>query len=229
MNNINWQKTAYVFLIIGSLQFIILTIIAMFFYQGGTYINSSTSKYLFWNNFFSDLGRTIAHSGISNKISFILFTTTMVIWGMSQIPFFMAILNFFKQDKLMTQLSLGGSILGIIAGISYIGIAFTPSDTLNEAHNLFVLLAFSSIFLSIIIYSITIYHNENYSDYFSYTLAIAASILTIYYIVLFIFPKNTTQEGLVIHVIGQKIAVYTLLITGIIQGYGALLQIKSYK
>lgn len=227
MNYNNLHRGAYIFLVFGCLQFIFLTIIAMFFYQGGTYIDPNTSNYLFWNNFFSDLGRTIAHSGMSNKISFILFTITMCIWGISQIPFFIAILSFFKHNKLMKQLSLIGSFLGIVTGISYIGIAFTPSDALNDAHDFFVVVAFSSIFLSIIIYSIIIYRNENYSNFFSYALASSASILAIYYIVLFIFPKNNISEVLLIHVVGQKIAVYTLLISGIIQAYGALRQIKS--
>ena len=227
MNYYTWQKGAYLFLVFGCVQFIFLTIIAMFFYQGGTYIDPNTSSYLFWNNFFSDLGRTIAHSGRSNKISFIIFTLTMSIWGISQIPFFIAILSFFKHDKVMKQLSLIGSVLGILTGISYIGIAFTPSDTLNYIHNFFVLVAFSSIFLSIIIYSITIYHDESYSNFFSYALTVSAFILAIYYIVLFIFPKNNIPEGLLIHVVGQKIAVYTLLSSGIIQAYGALKQIKS--
>jgi hypothetical protein len=227
MKHHSWEKGAFIFLIAGSIQFIFFTFIAMLFYQGGTYLDPNTSNYLFWNNFFSDLGRTIAHSGRSNGISFIIFTITMCIWGLCQIAFYIAFLNFFKYDKLMKQLSVSGSMLGILAGISYVGIAFTPSNTLNEAHNIFVLIAFSSIFLSIIIYSITIYRNVKYSNFYSYALAISASILAIYYIVLFIFPYNTVSEGLLIHVVGQKIAVYTLLISGIIQGYGAFRQIKS--
>jgi hypothetical protein len=227
MNHRNWKKGAYIFLIFGSLQFIFLTIIAMFFYKGGTYIDPNTHTYLFWNNFFSDLGRTVAHSGLSNGISFILFTTTISIWGLAHLPFFIAVLSFFKHNKLTKKLSLSGSILGLFTGIAYIGIGLTPSDTLNNVHNFFVLIAFSSIFLSIIIYSIAIFRNERCPNFFSYALAVSAFILAIYYFVLFIFPKNTTLEGLLIHVIGQKIAVYTLLISGIIQAYGALGQIKS--
>ena len=62
----NWKSWAYILMIVGSIQFIILTFIAMIFYEGGTYIDSSTTGYLFWHNYFSDLGRTVAHSGISN-------------------------------------------------------------------------------------------------------------------------------------------------------------------
>jgi hypothetical protein len=102
------------------------------------------------------------------------------------------------------------------------GIALTPSDILNDAHNAFVLIAFSSIFLSIIIYSDIFYHNQRFPRFYSFVLIISAIILAIYYTSLFFVPDNTTLTGLFVHVVGQKIAVYTLLITGFIQGYGAL-------
>ncbi|MFX1411354.1 MAG: hypothetical protein ACFFA6_13470 [Promethearchaeota archaeon] len=206
---------------VGSLQFIILTFIAMFYYKGGTYIDPTTSGYLFWNNFFSDLGRTIAHSGLTNRISFMIFTITLLIWGFSHIPFYSVLSSNFKENKKQIKLSKIGSILGILTGISYIGIALTPSDTLNDAHNIFVLIAFSSIFFSIILYSITIYHSKLYSNFYFYVLVISAIILGIYYSFLFLVPDNTTPIGLFIHVVGQKIAVYNLLITGFILGYGA--------
>ena len=77
----NRKKTAYVLIIFGNVQFIILTIIAMFFYKGGTYIDNSTQGYLFWYNYFSDLGRTVAHSGTQNMISWIIFTVALSLWG----------------------------------------------------------------------------------------------------------------------------------------------------
>ena len=91
----NQIKLGCVLNIIGCIQFIILTSIAMIFYKGGTYIDPSTSHYVFWNNYFSDLGRTVAHSGISNTFSFILFTVTLSIWGTFQIPFYIIFPNYF--------------------------------------------------------------------------------------------------------------------------------------
>jgi len=217
----DWKSWSFIFIMVGSLQFIILTLIAMFYYKGGTYIDQTTSSYLLWNNFFSDLGRTIAHSGLNNRTSFLIFTVTLLIWGLSHIPFYSALSSNFRENKKQKQLSEVGSFLGILTGISYMGIALTPSDILNDTHSIFVLIAFSSIFFSIIIYSIVFYHNQLFPRFYSYILIISAFILAIYYTFLFLVPDTTTPTGLFIHVVGQKIAVYTLLMSGFIQGYGA--------
>ena len=224
----DWKSWSFIFIMVGSLQFIVLTLIAMVYYKGGTYIDPTTPNYLFWNNLFSDLGRTIAHSGLTNRISFTIFTITLLIWGFSHIPFYIAFPFIFRENKKQKQLSKTGSILGVLTGISYMGIALTPSDILNDAHNFFVLMAFSSIFISIIIYSIVIYHNKSYSNFYSYVLVISAIILTIFYISLLLMQDKSIQIGLFIQVVGQKIAMYTLLISGFIQGYGALKKSKFH-
>ncbi|MFX1304807.1 MAG: hypothetical protein ACFE9X_15745 [Promethearchaeota archaeon] len=208
--------------IIGSVQFIILTSIAMFFYTGGTYVDPTTTNYQFLYNVFSDLGRTIAHSGNSNRIAFILFFITLSIWGFLQIPFFITFTFLFKQSKNLRILSYIGSLLGIIAGICYIGIAFTPSNLLYQIHDFFVIAAFSSIFISIIIYSITIYQSREFSNFYAIILIISALILGIYFVLLYFNLNIRTPEGLLIQAAGQKIMIYTLLICSIMLGYGSL-------
>ncbi|MHA1933530.1 MAG: hypothetical protein ACW96X_13380, partial [Promethearchaeota archaeon] len=60
------RKAIYILSMVGCFQFVILTAIAMLFYKGGTYIDHFSSGYIFWQNYFSDLGRIVAHSGIQN-------------------------------------------------------------------------------------------------------------------------------------------------------------------
>lgn len=117
---------AFLLVIFGCSQFIVLTIIAMFFYKGGTYIDPSSTSYLFWNNYFSDLGRSIAHSGASNKISFILFTITLSLWGVSQIPFFIAFPKFFFKTRKLKRISITGSIFGIFTGFVMLELRLLP-------------------------------------------------------------------------------------------------------
>lgn len=229
MNRKNWKIWAFIFNIFGSIQFIILTLVAMLFYPGGTYFNSSTTGYLFWYNYFSDLGRFIAHSGTPNLVSFIVFTFTMSLWGLSQIPFYIAFLTFFmnSNSKRTKKLSKIGSLFGILTGIFFIAIAFTPSDILGFLHNFSVLLGFSSLFLTLNLYVYVLFLHESYPRFYSMTLALTEIILVIYYIVLFFIPKYNTLTELFIYVTGQKVIIYTLLISGIIQGYGALRQLLS--
>ena len=213
--------------IIGCIQFIILTSIAMFFYKGGTYIDSSTSRYVFWYNYFSDLGRTVAHSGISNTFSFILFTVTLSIWGAFQIPFYIFFPSFFMDSKGLKKLYCTGSTLGILAGIFYIGIAFTPSDITNLLHDIFVFLGFGSILLSVILYAIVIFKDSIYDNLYAVVFTISAVVLSTYFIILTFSPNSQTTIGLYIYVIGQKFMIYTLLICGIVQGFGAIKQLPA--
>jgi len=223
----NLEKWSCALNIIGCIQFIILTSIAMFFYKGGTYIDPSTSRYVFWYNYFSDLGRTVAHSGISNTFSFILFTVTLSIWGAFQIPFYIIFPSFFRSSKRLKKFYFTGSILGILTGIFYIGIAFTPSDITNLLHNVFVFLGFGSILLSIILYAIVIFKDNNYDNLYATVFTITAIILGTYFLILSFSPNSQTTVGLYIYVVGQKFMIYTLLICGIVQGFGAIKQLPA--
>ena len=199
----------------------------MFFYKGGTYIDPSTSRYVFWYNYFSDLGRTVAHSGISNTFSFILFTVTLSIWGAFQIPFYIIFPSFFRSSKRLKKFYFTGSILGILTGIFYIGIAFTPSDITNLLHDIFVFLGFGSILLSIILYAIVIFKDNNYDNLYANVFTITAIILGTYFVILSFSPNSQTTVGLYIYVVGQKFMIYTLLICGIVQGFGAIKQLPA--
>lgn len=223
----NLKKWSCALNIIGCIQFIILTSIAMFFYKGGTYIDPSTSRYVFWYNYFSDLGRTVAHSGISNRFSFILFTVALSIWGAFQIPFYIIFPSFFRISKRLKKFYFTGSILGILTGIFYIGIAFTPSDITNLLHDIFVFLGFGSILLSIILYAIVIFKDNNYDNLYANVFTITAIILGTYFVILSFSPNSQTTVGLYIYVVGQKFMIYTLLICGIVQGFGAIKQLPA--
>ena len=215
---------AFILVILGCSQFIGLTIIAMFFYKGGTYIDSSTPIYLFRYNYFSDLGRYISHSGMTNTVSFILFTITLALWGLSQISFYIAFPKFFVESKKLKRISKIGSIFGVLTGIYYVGIALTPSDLLGDLHDLLVLFGFGSIFISLILYSIVIYQDINYPKFYAKIVVISIIIIGTYFTSLILIQNVNFEIKLLISVIGQKIMIYTLLICGIIQGYGALRQ-----
>ena len=127
----------------------------------------------------------------------------------------------------MKRISMIGSIFGIFTGICYIGIAFTPLDLIGNLHDLLVLFGFGSIFISLILYSIVIYQDINYPKIYAKILVISVIILSIYFISLLSIQNANFEIRLLISVSGQKIMIYTLLICGIIQGYGALRQFFS--
>ncbi|MFX0145005.1 MAG: hypothetical protein ACFE9C_13125 [Candidatus Hodarchaeota archaeon] len=227
MNKKSWKYWAFLLNNFSCIQFIILTTIAMFYYRGGTYVDPSTQNYSFWYNYFSDLGRVIAHSGAINTISSILFIVALVLWGISQIPFYIAFPSHFKNSKKLKKISIIGSIFGASTGIFYIGIAFNPSDILDPIHDLFVVLGFGSILLCLFLYSFAIFQNNNYPNFYAKVIIISVIILGVYYLS-FVFVQTTDVSiRLFIAATGQKIMIYTLLLCGIVQGYGALKQLNS--
>ena len=96
MTTRNWRQYIFLATIVGCIQFVLLTFIAMLFYPGGTHDNPAAKGYSFFNNFFSDLGLTVTPSGETTTISFTLFTLSLTLAGLAIILFFTASTALFK-------------------------------------------------------------------------------------------------------------------------------------
>ncbi|MFX1566756.1 MAG: DUF998 domain-containing protein [Promethearchaeota archaeon] len=204
-SRIEWLSRISLF---GSLQFIIITFIAMLFYPGGTYIDPNISGYSFFSNYFSDLGNTIAYSGENNLISFVLFSITLSIFALSYLLFFINAVFLFKENKLEKKLSLIGLIFAAVSAISLIGVVFTPQDLYFDEHNLFAASAFLWALLPCILYSIILYLNDKYPKKYALPFIIFAIALVVFMVVVLLGPSNQTPEGLIIQVTLQKIVLY---------------------
>src|SRR5687768_7559185 len=115
--NHSWRWYAYLIALIGCGQFILLTVLAMLFYAGGTAADSTTEGYTFTQNFFSDLGITETYSGAANPISAALFLIALTVAGLSLIGYFLAFPHFFQQERNGRLLSKAGSLFGVITGL----------------------------------------------------------------------------------------------------------------
>ena len=200
---------------VGCIQFVLLTFIAMLFYPGGTHDNPAATGYSFFNNFFSDLGLTVSPSGETSTVSFFLFRLSLSLAGLAIILFFLTSPALFKNTPGRIP-SLLGSIVGVFSGFSYIGIAFTPADLHLEWHGNFVLLAFSSFLLVVILYTIAIFLNKDYPNRYAYVYLVFAVLLAAYLWLLFEGPNDIRVQAT-----GQKVIVYAEIIYMFIQVYGA--------
>jgi hypothetical protein len=136
----------------------------------------------------------------------ILFTSALTIWGLSVIPFFLALRTLFAEQNVEKFLSTIGSILGVIVGIGLIGIAYTPADVLGLLHIIFVYIAYLSLFVLGILYSITLFKTK--------VLVKQYAIIFLIWTVLFFF---TLSMGIV----GQKIGRFSTIFCFACVGYGA--------
>jgi len=221
MNLKNWKLIAFKFMIFGSIQFVVLTFIAMLFYPGGTHIDPNTKGYSFFQNFFSDLGRTVAYSGKENIVSYVMFTITLTILGVSIIFYFSAIPFFFKEKNFERYLSIIGSLMAIMTGISLAGVAFTPYDIFPSAHVFFGRILLISLFLALVIYTLIIFFNNDYPNKYALTYFIFSLIVGIYILVARFRPDISTTEGLILQVTSQKIFFYSWITCFSVEAYGS--------
>lgn len=219
MKNVSSAQRPFLITFICCFQFVIVSLLAMLFYPGGTASDSSTNGYAFINNFFSDLGRTIAHNTQANTISAVLFFLTLTIAGTGLIIYFLMIPKFFKGSKAQRIMSLIGSFFGVLSGLSYIGIALTPANLALNAHIIFVQSAFSTFLIAVLLYIPSIFLNEHVSNAYILAYAIFAICLTAYLWLIFFGPSD--PGALLLQVVGQKLIVYAAIVCMGIQAYGA--------
>jgi hypothetical protein len=203
------------------LYFLIFSTIAMFFYPGGTVADSSERGYQFFGNFFSDLGRTIARNGEGNAVSFILFTSGLVFAGVGLVLFFIVFPRFFNASSLERVISLAGSVFGILAGLCFVGVAFTPANINGSMHTFFVMWAFRFFPLGILLYTITILFSRSYLHQNAIIFGIFSALLFGYLLLLTRGPDYRSSNGLIIQAAGQKIIVYASIVCILIQSYSA--------
>ena len=222
-----WKEWVFIFHMIGCVQFIVLTFTGMLCYAGGTMQDPLVPGYSFFQNFFSEIGLTIARSGESNLISFVLFSLAFFIVGISLVPSFVVFPILFKRKKLSLYLTVLGSCIGIFTACCFSGITFAPADINGPLHSWFVRAGFiSGLFVSIL-YSAAIFINKSYPMKYGFNFLFFTVVLAAYIILMFTGPSVATFEGLTIQATGQKIVLYTFAVCLLIHGYGACKEVKN--
>lgn len=205
------NKTAYSITIFGMVQFFVLTVVAMFFYPGGTIEETSLGGYSFFENKFSDLGMITAYNGTANTISMILFSIALVVVGLSFIPFVMATDNILIEKANSKILVRVGSVFGVLAGLGFSGVGLTPKDLdwAYISHFLTQYVAFVAALIMGICYSIAILKDNAMHKKTAIIYITCAVLQFVYLFILFkIIPFSNTFKA-----IAQKLIVYIQIIT----------------
>lgn len=216
-----WRQTSFQLSMVVCLVFVVLTAAAMLFYPGGTTADPEASRYLFFQNFFSDLGLTEAKSGESNTVSAVLFIIALSMAGSILALFFTAFSQFFGESLPGKLLSRLGTLAGIVSGICFIGIAATPANLHGWAHMVFVDWAFRMFLLAALLYTAAILIERRYPRRMAIVFALFALLLAAYVVLITVGPSTETENGLTIQATGQKIIVYAAIIAIFIQAWAA--------
>lgn len=202
------------FLYGACLAFLCLTVAAMLLYPGGTFVNPNTRGYLFFENFFSDLGMTRSYSGALNWGTMPLFVLAMFCAGSGVIYFFA---RFASQFPAPRYLASAASACGILAGVCFFGIALTPQDVLSKVHDAFSAAAFLFLLLAACLYAVVILRAPTYPKKYALVFAALAVLLGAYMILFLWGPPLMTRAGTIIQATGQKLIVYATLLCLLLQ------------
>ena len=211
----------YLYITYGCGLFVILTVIAMLTYAGGSVDDHSAHGYSFSHSFLSNLGMITALSGRSNWVSAILFFIALATAGAALVIFFIRFRWLFQATRIQKTLCLLGSILGILSGISFMGIAFAPADIARPAHILFVTWAFRLFPLAVLCYVPVLFISRRYPKVYAWVFALFCMLLIGYYLLMTNGPSYSSAQGLVIQVVGQKVIAYASIVSIGIQAIGA--------
>ncbi len=208
----NWQQRVFLFGMIGSIQFLVLSGVAIIFYPG---------NYLFFNEPLSYLGFTHIE-GESNLIAGFLFNSSMFLLGISIIALFPSMIPFFNSTVPEKWFSLAGSIFAIFSGIAMVGAALTPGDINYEAHILIAPYTFLFGILMVAFFTVPMILNKDYPRQYTLVAISYVFIMMICLSLLSLGPAYDTPEGQTFQVTTQKLAIYWEVLTLFVLSLGGL-------
>ena len=214
------KKDIFPLSVLGAIQFVLLTLIAMIVYPGGTRLDQTTPGYSFFSNFFSDLGRLEALSGDPNILSALLFIIALSGLGLSFLGYFLIIPDVFIDTEEERRYSNIASILGKCSVVAFIGIAFAPADIFPLIHDLLVFTGFTLVAIVSGIAFLLTRNDERFSKSYTIIFLILFFVILCYGGLSLFIPTIVTETHLTIRVTTQKVVVYTLLISFLFQNYG---------
>ncbi|MBC8345598.1 MAG: hypothetical protein H8E56_05025 [Candidatus Marinimicrobia bacterium] len=144
----------------ASILFILLFILAMIMYAGGTLNNPESIGYSFTRNFFSDLGKFTDE----NIISAMMFNLCLIVCGLFFAAYYIYFTKLFYENTLINILAKIGSISGVIGSICFIGVGLTPHNLFLDLHIVFVNWAFRFFLITGIMLSITLYKDTRFEN-----------------------------------------------------------------
>ncbi|MFK7818531.1 MAG: hypothetical protein AB8G99_07425 [Planctomycetaceae bacterium] len=206
----------------GGLLFVLLTSAAMVVYPGGTRIDPTAERYLFSQNYFSDLGRTHDFEENSNLPSMLLFSSALLTVGCTTVALFLSMPDLFENDRFSRFVSLLVTGFGLIAGTGFVGIALTPWDLFFPQHDLCVNVGFRSLLLGCVAAMINIYRAKRFPNLFGHLMVVVSFVLLGYILLLAFGPGPDEPVGLTIQVGGQKVVAYTLVAGITCLAFGAM-------
>jgi hypothetical protein len=205
-------------LVLAAALFVALTIAAMVAYKGGASFDAGARHYLFFGNFFSDLGVTVTYSGRANTVSHALFVIALVSVGVAFAWSAPAWRSWAVRDEAPVAATIAGAV-AVLGGLGFVAIAVTPRNREYDAHVVLVQTAF--VFLLVFVASLVDVQVRNGTPQPWIGINVACLVLLAAYVVVALMgPGVATYAGLRLQVVAQKVVVYASILNLSVQAWG---------
>ena len=177
----------------------------------GAKYDHGAAHYLFFQNFFSDLGATQTQSGKSNLPSEVLFVVALCAVGLGMVGSSSSWKVIAGNNCVGAGWGVTAQVFSLLSGACFIGVGVTPWNLVLAAHNAFVKAAF--LLLMGFLISITMLQVRNgWPGRYTICDWIYLVLLAAYLYILLHGPRLDTERGLAIQVAAQKIIVYASIL-----------------
>jgi hypothetical membrane protein len=203
----------------ASVLFVVLTWLAMWLYPGGAVFDKTSDHYLFFGNFFSDLGATATPSGRANTVPMVLLVIALAATALALINFSGAWRAIHARRHKARRAARGSQVFLVLGGLCLLGIAATPWDRLLGLHFVFVKAAFV-LLVGYLLCLIRVQDKNHWPRRFVAFNVVMVGLLLVYVALLFLGPTLATPSGLAIQAVAQKVIVYACVINIGLQALG---------
>ena len=206
---------------IAALLFILLQLLGMKVYPGGTMYDASSQGYSFSKNFFSDMGAYAARNGDPNYFSMILFSMSLTIVGITFISYYLLLPRLLGSDRINFLLAWAGTLFAIGGSVCMIGTGFTPSDVVFAPHVFFANNIFHCFLVTALFYTIVIFRSDGLRKRYAIGYAMFFLSIFIYVMILQYGPSaNSGESALIFQVLSQKVIVIVFCFSVVHQTFG---------
>lgn len=195
----------------GVLAFIVLTVVSVAFYPGGTYRDRTTAGYSFFRNFLSDLGMPQAWDGRPNPIGAALFVSAEVLLAIALVAFFVGFVRLSASPRARGW-SRAAAAAAVVACLAIVVAGLTPANRFQTIHVEAALLVFRASFVATAFLAVAIARHGGFSRA-AVTAGILLPVALAGYIGVLEFGPSArrSDQGLVVQATSQKVILLILL------------------
>jgi hypothetical protein len=191
--------------------FVVASVVAMWLYPGGTFLDPSTTRYLFFHNFLSDLGIATSWGRHSNRVGATLFVASELVLVLALIAFFAGLVRLHSAHAASRNWARAGGAAGVLAGLSFVAAALLPADQFLVLHVQAAKMAFRAILVAVALFAFASARDVRFSRRAATTWLALTIVLALYIVMLEWGPRLTSPENLFMQVTAQKFSVGAIL------------------